>query len=75
MTVDCPFGLLIKLPVFWFFFVCVFFFILLDIGLTAHVLAGKFSMLPKEPIRWAISCGLDLTAGGPRAVPSTSSRT
>lgn len=26
MTVDCPFGLLIKLPVFWFFFVCVFFF-------------------------------------------------
>lgn len=39
-----------------------------------NVLAGEFSMPPREPIRWAISCGLDLTAGGPKAARSTSLR-
>lgn len=39
------------------------------------VLAGEFSMPPRGPIRWVISSGLDLTAGGPRAVPSTSLKT
>lgn len=41
---------------------------------TSVALAGEFSMPPSEPIRRGISCGLDLTAGGARAAPSTSSR-